>query len=53
MMGQDGYTPLHGAADNGRTEIASLLLGHGADINSNSWVSMLVNVCNYMIYHRY
>ena len=63
MMGQDGWTPLHYAAEttaaihylaeNGHTEIASLLIGHGADMNSKTNVSILVYICNYMIYHQY
>ena len=53
MMGQDGDTPLHWAADKGHTEIASLLIGNGADINSKNNVSILVYICNYMIYHQY
>ena len=44
MMGQDGYTPLHGAAKKGHTEIASLLIGRGADINSKDNVSILVYI---------
>jgi hypothetical protein len=38
---------------NGHTEIASLLIGNGADINSKGDVSILVYICNYMIYHQY
>ena len=53
MMGQDGYTPLHIAAEYGHTEIASLLIGNGADIDSKDEVSILVYICNYMIYHQY
>ena len=41
-MGQDGCTPLNIAAANRRTEIASLLIGNGADINSKDKVSILV-----------
>ena len=48
-----GDTPLHRAAEKGHTEIASLLLGNGADTSSKSNVSMLVYICNYMIYHQY
>ena len=44
MMGQDGDTPLHIAAENGHTEIASLLIGSGADIHSKDKVSILVYV---------
>ena len=50
MMGQFGSTPLHRAAIYGLTEIASLLLGNGADIHSKNNVSILVYICNYMIY---
>ena len=53
MMGQDGNTPLHKAAMNGHTEIASILLGSGADTHSKDMVSILVHICNYMIYHQY
>ena len=53
MMGQRGNTPLHIAAENGCTEIASLLIGNGADTNSKNKVSILVYICNYMIYHQY
>ena len=60
MMRQNGDTPLHIAAEKGHTEIASLLIGAGADIHSKSSdiyrksnVSILVYICNYMIYHRY
>ena len=53
MMGQDGHTPLHKAAENGHTEIASLLIDNGADIDSKTNVSILVYICNYMIYHQY
>ena len=53
MMGQDGSTPLHRAADKGHTEIASLLIGNGADINRKGHVSILVYICKYMIYHQY
>ena len=53
MMGQGGYTPLHYAAENGHTEIASLLIGNGADINRKDYVSILVYICNYMIYYQY
>jgi ankyrin repeat protein len=28
---QDGFTPLHGAAQNGQLEMVQLLLEHGAD----------------------
>ena len=42
MMVQYEYTPLHKAAANGRTEIASLLIGNGADIHSKDGVSILV-----------
>ena len=28
---QDGYPPLHGAAQNGQLEVVRLLLRHGAD----------------------
>ena len=44
MMGQRGYTPLHIAAEKGHTEIASLLIGNGADVNSKSNVSILVYI---------
>ena len=47
------YTPLHRAAENGHTEIASLLIGNGADIHSKTNVSILVYICSYMIYHQY
>ena len=53
MMGQDGYTPLHRAAEKGHTEIVSILIGNGADINSKNNVSILVYICDYMIYHQY
>ena len=54
MMGQDGYTPLHRAAENGHTEIVSLLIDNWADIHSMAdYVSILVYICNYMIYHQY
>ena len=53
MMGQDGHTPLHKAAESGYTEIASLLVGRRADVSSKGgWVSILVYICNYMIYHQ-
>ena len=42
MMGQDEYTPLHLAAKEGHTDIASLLISSGADINSKDNVSILV-----------
>ena len=48
-----GHTPLHIAAVNGHTEIASLLIVNGADIHSEDNVSILVYICNYMIYHHY
>ena len=44
MMGQDGHTPLHKAAEKGHTEIASLLIGHGADISSKDKVRILVYI---------
>ena len=44
MMGQDGHTPLHIAAFHGHTEIVSLLIGNGADINSKDRVSILVYI---------
>ena len=44
MMGQDGDTPLHEAAVYGRTEIASLLIGNGADIHSKNRVSILIYI---------
>ena len=53
MMGKGGYTPLHRAIEKGHTEIASLLIGNGADVNSKGRVSILVYICNYMIYHQY
>ncbi|OPY01014.1 MAG: Ankyrin repeat protein [Syntrophorhabdus sp. PtaB.Bin047] len=31
--GDDGYTPLHWACDQGHPDIARLLLEHGADVN--------------------
>jgi len=49
----DRYTPLHNAAEKGHTEIASLLISNGADISSKDRVSILVYICNYMIYHQY
>ena len=49
MMEQWGGTPLHIAAEKGHTEIASLLVGTGADIHSKDEVSILVYICNYMI----
>jgi len=49
----NGDTSLHYAAEKGRTEIASLLIRNGADINSKDKVSILVYICNYMIYHQY
>ena len=39
MMVQDGYTPLHCAAQKGHIEIASLLISNGADIHSKEKVS--------------
>ena len=42
MKGGGGYTPLHRAAQQGHTEIASLLIGNGADVNSNDDVSIHV-----------
>ena len=36
MISQYGSTPLHWAAKEGHTEIASLLIGNGADINSKN-----------------
>ena len=53
MMGQRGDTPLHKAAENGYTKIVSLLIGNGADTSSKNNVSILVYICNYMIYHQY
>ena len=54
MMGQYGDTPLHKAAEYGHTEIASLLIDNGADINrKGGYVSILVYICNNMIYHQY
>ena len=53
MMGQSGGTPLHTAAKEGHAEIASLLIGKGADINSKDMVSILVHIFNYVIYYQY
>ena len=44
MMEQEGYTPLNYAAQHGHTEIASLLIVTGADINSKNKVSILVYI---------
>ena len=44
MTGQNGDTPLHCAAEKGHTEIASLLIGNGADIHSKGYVSILVYI---------
>ena len=41
------------SAEDGHTEIASLLISSGADIHSKSNVSILVYIYNYMIYHEY
>ena len=50
------FAPLHWAAVKGHTEIASLLISKGADINSKAKVSVLVYICNYYIiinHYRY
>ena len=39
-----GFTPLGYAAQYGHTEIVSLLISKGADINSENYVSMLVYI---------
>ena len=53
MMGQDGWTPLHIAVEKKHTEIASILIVNGADINTKEdTVSILVYICNYVIYHQ-
>ena len=44
MMEQDGNTPLHIAAAYGHIQIASLLIGNGADINSKDVVSILLYI---------
>jgi len=41
------------AAWSGHRDIASLLIGSGADIHSKDDVSILVYICNNMIYHQY
>ena len=38
----DGRTPLHWAAANGHTAIATLLLDKGADVNVKDWVMLIL-----------
>ena len=56
IMVQDKDTPLHSAAEDGYTEMASLLINNGADIHSKGKVSIFITIQvyvhdYYMIYH--
>ena len=48
---QDGYPPLHGAAQNGQLEVVRLLLRHGADkeLKTNYGKKPVDIVCNLRI----
>ena len=41
-MSQDGGTPLHRAAESGRTECVKALLEHGAEVNAKHGVRRIV-----------
>jgi len=51
-ISQAGWTPLHTAAQKGNTDIVTLLLSEGADVNAKNDVS-IVNTHCYHPYHHH
>jgi ankyrin repeat protein len=46
---QDKYTPLHRVIEGDHTEVCSILIGAGANVNSLDYVSSLRNVTEPML----
>lgn len=49
---QLGYTPLHQAAQQGHTDIVTLLLKHGAQPNETTTVSMNIHCVFLKVIHK-